>query len=127
LALGLQAYVFYYAVHYGVLRGLLQCDDCVIILRGFENLDLLAHSRSVLGVLLAARHFDIHAPISDVQTMVGLLLSGGEIWGPYLLNATWLALALFAILSTIDRGNRALAVSIVFGPAGHCWQALLSR
>jgi hypothetical protein len=110
-ALGLQAYVFYYAVHYGVLSGLLQWDDCIVILRGFKNLDLLAHSQSVLGLLHAARHFDIHAPISDVQTIVGLLLSSGQIWGPYLLNATWLALALFAILSTIDRGNRVLAAS----------------
>jgi hypothetical protein len=111
VALGLQAYVFYYAVHYGVLSGLLQWDDCIIVLRGFENLDLLAHSQSVLGLLHAVRHFKIHAPISDVQTIVGLLLSGSQIWGPYLLNATWLALTLFAILSTIDRDNRALAAS----------------
>lgn len=105
LSISIQAYVLYYAYNYGTLRGLLQWDDCGVIFRGFENLDLLAHAKSIWGVFLAVRHFDIHAPLSDTQTMVGLLLSGGQIWGPYLLNAGWLALVLFAILTTIDPQN----------------------
>jgi hypothetical protein len=111
LSLGIQAYVLYYAFHYGVLSGLLQWDDCAVILRGFENLAILAHTSSIVSALHGAIHFNIHAPISDAQTMAGLLLSGGQIWGPYLLSAAWLALVLIAILKTLDRRDWALAAA----------------
>lgn len=112
LSLGIQAYVLYYAFHYGVLSGLLQWDDCAVILRGFENLDILAHTSSIVSALHGAIHFNIHAPLSDAQTMVGLLLAGGQIWGPFLLSAAWLALVLIAILKTLDRQDWALAAAI---------------
>jgi hypothetical protein len=112
LSLGIQAYVLYYAFHYGVLSGLLQWDDCAVILRGFENLDILAHTSSIVSALHGAIHFNIHAPLSDAQTMAGLLLAGGQIWGPYLLSAAWLALVLIAILKTLDRQDWALAAAI---------------
>ena len=112
LSLSAQAYVLYYAYHYGVLRGLILWDDCGVILRGFENLDRLAHTESLMHALRPGR-FEIHAPLSDVQAPIGLLLSGGQIWGPYLLNVICPALVLVTILQTVDRQNWALAVAIV--------------
>jgi hypothetical protein len=115
LSLGFQAYVLYYALHYGTLTGLLQWDDCAIVLRGFENLDRLSHSTSLAGLVRAALHLDIHAPLSDLQTIIGLLVSGGQTWGPFLLNAVWLALVLATILRTFARNERVLAtVATVF-------------
>jgi hypothetical protein len=112
LSLCLEAYVLYYAYHYGTLRGLLQWDDCSVILRGIVNLDLIAHAKSIWGILCSARYFQIHAPLSDIQTMLGLLLSGGQIWGPYWLNAGWLALVLFAVLETSQPQNWCLTAAV---------------
>jgi hypothetical protein len=105
--------VLYYAIHYGTLSGLLQWDDCIIVLRGFENLDRLMQPRSVGALLHALLHLDIHAPLTDAQTMLGLLLSGGQIWGPFLLNAVWLALLLGCLLRSYGPDRRLLAASAV--------------
>jgi hypothetical protein len=75
VSLSVQAYVLYFCLHYGTLVGLLQWDDCVIILRGFQNLDQLAHAQLGFGLVQAVHHLEIHAPLSDTQTMIGLLIS----------------------------------------------------
>ncbi|HEY4215088.1 MAG TPA: glycosyltransferase family 39 protein [Steroidobacteraceae bacterium] len=113
LALSVQAYVLYYAFHYGTLSGLLQWDDCIIVQRGLENLDRLAAGTSGLTLLRAAWHFDIHSPLADIQTIVGLLLAGGHTWGPYLLDAVWLAVVLAALLQTFDRRSAVLAATAI--------------
>ncbi len=113
LALTVQSYVLYYALHYGTLSGLLQWDDCVIVQRGLENLDRLEAGTSGFTMLRAAWRFDIHSPLSDIQTMVGLLLAGGNTWGPYLLNALWLAVVLAALLQTFDRRSAVLATAAI--------------
>jgi hypothetical protein len=113
LSVGLKTLLLYYALHYGTLSGPLQWDDCAIILRGLENLDRLAHATSALGLAHAVYGFDVHAPLSDVQTMIGLLISGGQVWGPFLLSATWLIVTLALLLQTFDRRHWLLAVVIV--------------
>lgn len=113
LSASLQALCLYYELHYGSLSGLLQWDDCAIVLRGLENLDRLVHATSNLGLAHAIYSLDVHSPLTDVQTMVGLLISGGRVWGPYLLSATWLTLTLAALLHTIDRRHWLLAIVVV--------------
>ncbi len=76
LSVSLKILLLYYALHYGTLSGPLQWDDCAIVLRGLENLDRLTHATSALGLAHAVYGFDVHAPLSDVQTMIGLLISG---------------------------------------------------
>jgi len=58
----------------------------------------------------AAFHLDIHAPVSDIPTIVGLLLTGGAIWGPYALNVSCLCLAIYAMSTAVASKN-----SIIFG------------
>ena len=110
----LQLLVLYYELHNGTLSGLLQWDDCAIVLRGLENLDRLVHATSGWSFAHAIYGLDLHSPLTDVQTMAGLLISGGHGWGPYLLNATWLILTLAALLHTVDRRRWLLAIALVF-------------
>jgi hypothetical protein len=113
LSASLQALLFYYELHYGTLSGLLQWDDCAIVLRGLENLDRLVHATSPLGLARAIYGLDVHSPLTDLQAMVGLLISGGQVWGPYLFSAAWLTLTLAALLHTIDRRHWLLAIVVV--------------
>jgi hypothetical protein len=109
-AITLQLFILYYQLNYGALVGLIPWDDCAILLRGLENIDKLAQAHSLWHMLGAALHLDIHAPVSDIQDIVGLLLSGGAVWGPYALNVTCLCIAIYAISTTV-----ALKDPIVFG------------
>ena len=109
-AITLQLFILYYQLNYGKLVGLIPWDDCAIVLRSLENLDKLAQAHSLWHMLGAALHLDIHAPVSDIQTIVGLLLAGGATWGPYALNVTCLCIAIYAISTTV-----ALKDFIVFG------------
>jgi hypothetical protein len=113
LSVSLQVLLLYYQLHYGTLSGLLQWDDCAIALRGLENLDRLTHSTSAWSLLHAIYGLDVHAPLTDVQTMVGLLITGGQMWGPYLLSAAWLALTLAALLPALDRRHWLLAIVLL--------------
>jgi hypothetical protein len=109
-AITLQSFILYYQLNYGALVGLIPWDDCAIVLRGLENIDKLAQAHSLWQMVGAALHLDIHAPVSDIQGIVGLLLTGGAIWGPYALNVTCLCIAIYAISTTM-----ALKNPIVFG------------
>ena len=109
-AITLQLFILYYQLNYGALVGLIPWDDCAILLRGLENIDKLAQAHSLWHMLGAALHLDIHAPVSDIQDVVGLLLSGGAVWGPYALNVTCLCIAIYAISTTV-----LLKDPIVFG------------
>ena len=109
-AITLQLFILYYQLNYGKLVGLIPWDDCAIVLRSLENLDKLAQAHSLWHMLGAALHLDIHAPVSDIQAIVGLLLAGGATWGPYALNVTCLCIAIYAISTTAASKD-----SIVFG------------
>jgi hypothetical protein len=114
-AITLQSFILYYQLHYGILVGLIPWDDCAIVLRGLENLDKFAQAHSLWQLLGAARHLDIHAPVSDIQGIVGLLLTGGRIWGPYALNVTCLCIAIYALWTTAALKNPIVfSASILF-------------
>jgi hypothetical protein len=66
-------------------------------------------------VLGAALHLNIHAAVSDIQTIVGLLLTGGTIWGPYALNVSCLCIAIYALSTTAALKNSIVfATSVLF-------------
>ena len=109
-AITLQLFILYYQINYGALVGLVPWDDCAILVRGLRNLDKLEQAHSLWHMLRAASHLYIHAPVADVQNMVGLLATGGAVWGPYVLNVIWLCIAIYAISTTT-----ALKNSITFG------------
>src|ERR1700735_5221243 len=113
LSLSLKILLLYYELHYGTLSGLLQWDDCAIVLRGLENLDRLVHAASAWGLVHAVYGLDVHAPLTDMQTMVGLLISGGQTWGPYLFSAIWLTLTLAALLYTLEIRHWLLATVLM--------------
>ena len=115
-AIVLQSFILYYQRNYGALVGLIPWDDCAIVLRALENLDKLAQAHSLWHKQVAALHVDIDAPVSDIHVIVGLLLAGGAIWGPYARDITCLCIAIYALSTTV-----ALKDPVVFGtsvPAG---------
>jgi hypothetical protein len=109
-AIILQSFILYYQRNYGALVGLIPWDDCAIVLRALENLDKLAQAHSLWHMLVAALHVDIHAPVSDIQVIAGLLLAGGALWGPYALDIICLCIAIYALSTTV-----ALKDPVVFG------------
>ena len=109
-AITLQLFILYYQINYGALVGLVPWDDCAILVRGLRNLAKLEQAHSLWHMLRAASHLYFHAPVADVQDMVGLLVTGGALWGPYVLNVIWLCIAIYAISTTA-----ALKDSIAFG------------
>jgi hypothetical protein len=99
-AFALQVYALYFQLNYGALVGLIPWDDCAVVLRALENIDKFAQAHTLWDILHSARRLDIHAPVSDLQSIVGLLLSGGATWGPYLLNVCGICFAIYAISTT---------------------------
>lgn len=114
-AITLQSFILYYQLNYGALVGLIPWDDCAFVLRGLENLDKFAHAHSLWDMLRAAQRLDIHAPVSDIQSIVGLLLAGGAMWGPYALNVSCLCIAIYAISITVAlKDPIVFAASVLF-------------
>jgi hypothetical protein len=70
----------------GVLVGPLPWDDCAIVAQALDRLAIISGGKSLLGITLQARSLAPHSPVADIQTMLGLLISGGATWGPYALN-----------------------------------------
>jgi hypothetical protein len=108
----IQAYVVYYIFIYGPLRGAVPYDDCGVILRSLENLDALAGAHTIGQFLSRARYLIIHSPVSDFQTMAGLMFTGGATWGPYALDAVWPIVALLALATTAGARNVVFYVSV---------------
>jgi len=111
----IHGFVLYYIFNYGPLRGVIPYDDCGIILRGLQNLELLARAQTIGEFLTNARHLTIHSPITDFQVLVGLILSDGANWGPYALNIIWPAIALYGLyIATGTKDTWLLAISSIF-------------
>ncbi len=104
-AAALQAYVLYYMLHYDSLLGLVPWDDCAILLRGLQNINRFAQAHTVLGLGIAAARIDIHAALSDIQTLLGLLLTGGQSWGPYALGIGYIFIVIAALHRTAALKN----------------------
>ena len=108
----LQAAWLYVVFHDGLLSGFVPWDDCLFVLRGIYNLDVLSHAASPVGLIGALPDIYVHSPVADFQALVGLLLTGGQIWGAYVLGAVWLMIVLQAVLRVCG-SSRALAAALL--------------
>lgn len=79
----------------GNLAGLVPWDDCVYLSRGIDNLEKVISARSVKDLLLIWPQLDIHAPVADLQSVLGMLLFQQTWAGVYFLNFffVWMGLA----------------------------------
>lgn len=75
-------------------------DDVVYLIDGFKRLSVLDRS-GMTGLLIDFLQHPPHAPWVALTSVFGLMLSGGEVWGPYLLNTIWLVLLLAVGLITL--------------------------
>ena len=116
----LGAWVLYFEFHDGAFAGLLPWDDCEVIRRGLQNLQILSGSHTPAGWLRIFPSLRIHAPLSDFQAMLGLLASGGAYWGPFVLNIVLVALVVYVVcVECIGRDDvlaAAIAVAVLLEP-----------
>lgn len=108
----LQAFVLYRAFHGGHLSGLVPWDDCQIILSGLYNLRVFAAAQSPLDLVAALRLVVVHSPVADLPTMLGLMVTGGAVWGPFALSGLPVLLALYAVLVRAGRAEAWLSAAI---------------
>lgn len=97
LLLLLQALLLYAGFHGGELASAIPWDDCEILNLALLRLARAASADSLLGLVLKAQDLAPHSPVADIQAMLGYLLSGGEVWGPFLLNSVPLLLGLLVV------------------------------
>jgi hypothetical protein len=90
----LEAFLLYRSFHFGELVRAIPWDDCSILDLALLRLQRAASASSIAGIFAQAQDLAPHSPVADIQSMVGYLLSGGRVWGPYLLNAAPLAAGL---------------------------------
>jgi hypothetical protein len=109
----LQLYVVYYSFNNGVLQGPVQMDDTAYLERSLMNLDVLTASQSPSDLVRATMDVRLHAPLAELSTMLGLLVSGGELWAPFALNVLLVLLAAYAIALRTTPLNGALFAAIL--------------
>jgi hypothetical protein len=98
----------------GILVGPLPWDDCAIVAQAFDRLTVISSSTSLLDAALHARYLAPHSPVADIQAILGLLVSGGAVWGPYVLNGVAaLAVALTVGLVANARRGAVTAVTLL--------------
>jgi hypothetical protein len=111
----LQLYVVYYSFHHGVLQGPVQMDDTAYLERSLMNLEVLTASQSPYDLMRATLDIRLHAPLAELSTMLGLLVSGGELWAPFALNVLLVLLAAYAIaLRTTALSGALFAAILIF-------------
>ena len=108
-----QAAVFYYLCNYGLLRGLIGRDDAYIILRALRQLNSLSNAESFASLIERIARVYIHSPLSDMQAMVGLLISGGNILAPFTMSFWCLSLVLYVIVTRAHKMNNVLLGAIL--------------
>ena len=89
----------------GILVGPLPWDDCAIVAQAFDRLAIISGATSLFDIALYARSLAPHSPVADVQAILGLLITGGAPWGPYLLNGV-AALAVALTVGLVANARR---------------------
>jgi hypothetical protein len=108
-----EAFLLYRAFHYGPMAGLLPWDDCMVVLRSLHNLRMFASTASLAELFPLAWSLVIHSPLSDIQTLLGLMIGGGATIAPYLLNALFVIPAFWAVLVRTGRLPWALFAALM--------------
>lgn len=94
-------------------------DDVTYLVDGMSRLAVL--DRSGIGGFVADLHaHPAHAPFMAVTSTFGFLLSGGAVWGPYLLNSLWVFFAaglVLLVLQDVELKSRiGIAVALLAAP-----------
>ncbi|MBT2298869.1 hypothetical protein J7E70_00180 [Variovorax paradoxus] len=94
-------------------------DDVAYLVDGLKRLAVLDRS-GIGGFLLDLGVHPAHSPFSALASTFGFLLSGGAVWGPYLLNSAWVFIAAglaLAALRDLDAWARiGIIVAILAAP-----------
>jgi hypothetical protein len=94
----------------GILVGPLPWDDCAIVAQAFDRLAIVASGKTLLQIALQARSLAPHSPVADIQAILGLLISGGAVWGPYVLNGLSVLAAALAV-GLVANARRGLLIA----------------
>jgi hypothetical protein len=79
-------------------------DDVVYLIDGLRRLAVLDRA-GIGGFLLDFYSHPAHAPFTAMAGAFGFLMSGGAVWGPYLLNAAWVFIVAGLALSALRHLN----------------------
>jgi hypothetical protein len=94
-------------------------DDVVYLVDGLKRLEVLDRS-GFAGFLSSFFALPAHSPFNAVSATFGLLLSGGAVWGAYLLNACWVfviaALAFVALRKSGGAAQIGIVLAILAAP-----------
>jgi Dolichyl-phosphate-mannose-protein mannosyltransferase len=109
----MQAILLFKAFYGGEYTNAIPWDDCSILDLALLRLSRVASSHSLLGLFLKAQDLAPHSPVADIQSMLGYLLSGGGVWGPYLLNSLAPLGVLLAIWPALKRRSTWVAAAVL--------------
>lgn len=87
-------------------------DDVVYLIDGLSRLAVLDRM-GIAGCLVDFFYHPAHAPLMALTSVLGLLLSAGAAWGPYLLNSAWVLLILVLGLVALRRSSPWVRVAIL--------------
>lgn len=113
LAFAMQLALFFHARLYGILRGLPTHDDGYTLARADVQLTTLQAATTPFQFVRKFIGLWIHSPIADLQTMLGLTISDGDPYAPFLLNFWALALVLVVIGRALKKTPWLLAAAVV--------------
>jgi len=94
-------------------------DDVTYLIDGLQRLEILERS-GISGFLGSFRSLYAHSPFNSLTATFGFLLTGGAVWGAYLLNACWVfvlaALAVMALRTSDTRTQVGLVIAMLATP-----------
>lgn len=108
----MQSFVIYRSINNGTMSGVIQWDDCAFLVRGIRNLHWITNSKTIAEAAKDIVTMQLHAPLADLQVLAGLLLTGGQVWGPFSLNLLLVLLCLSIINAREIQSSRVLFLAL---------------
>jgi hypothetical protein len=94
-------------------------DDVVYLIDGLKRLEVLERS-GLVGFVGSFFSLPAHSPFNTLSATFGFLLSGGAVWGAYLINAGWVfvmvGLALLVLRKAGNGGQLGIVLAILATP-----------
>jgi len=94
-------------------------DDVAYLVDGLKRLATLDQA-GIGGFLVGFWTEPAHAPFSALTSTLGFLMTGGAVWGPYLLNSVWVIAALCIAMIVLRRVHpwsaAGIAVAVLAAP-----------
>ncbi|MDQ0572442.1 hypothetical protein QFZ42_004276 [Variovorax paradoxus] len=94
-------------------------DDVVYLIDGLKRLEVLERS-GLIGFAASFFSLPAHSPFNTLSATFGLMMSGGAVWGAYLLNASWVfvivGLALLVLRKSGNYGQIGIVLALLATP-----------